>query len=152
MASHTLPCSLKPSKRRPSHNTCQRMSKNAPKWTPKGPQRAPEWYQNGLWKSQGGPRRLPNEALEGPKWTLMTPNGLWNSPGWPRGAQKVAKAAPKRSQMAQLGVRRRLGGAQVAPREPMREPRCTQDDPGTTPRRAKRAQMAQDGVQRGRKN
>ena len=97
------------------------------------------------------PGRVQNDALEGPKWTLMTPNGLWNPPGWPRGAQKVAKAAPKRSQMAQLGVRRRLGGAQVAPREPRRRPKFHQDDPKMSQRRAKMAAMAQDGGQKGPK-
>ena len=97
------------------------------------------------------PGRVQNDALEGPKWTLMTPNGLWNTNGWPRGDHKVAKAAPKRSQMAQLGVRRRLGGAQVAPREPMRRPKFHQDDPKMSQRRAKMATMAQDGRQKGQK-
>ena len=85
------------------------------------------------------PGRVQNDALEGPKWTLMTPNGLWNTNGWPRGAQKVTKAAPKRSRMAQLVVRRRLGGAQVAPREPRRRPKFHQDDPKMSQRRAKMA-------------
>ena len=97
------------------------------------------------------PGRVQNNALEGPKWTLMTPNGLWNPPGWPRGAQKVAKAAPKRSQMAQLGVRRRLGRAKVAPREVRRRPKFHQDDPKMSQRRAKMATMAPDGRQKGQK-
>ena len=62
------------------------------------------------------PGRLPNEALEGPKWTLMTPNGLWRTNGWLRRAKGVTKAAPKGSQMGQEEVRRGPLGTPSGPK------------------------------------
>ncbi len=62
------------------------------------------------------------------------------------------KGDPKGTKIAQMELRRGSLGAKVAPREPLEEPRCTQDDPLATqrgPRGPKLHQMGPKEVEKG---
>ena len=62
-------------------------------------------------------------------------------PRWPKRAPKVAQVELRSGSLV----------AQVAPRDPLEEPRGTQDDPMATQRGAQRAKMTQDEGKGGKK-
>ena len=63
-----------------------------------------------------------------------------------KGGPRCPKRAPK---VAQVELRRESLVAQVGPRDPLEEPRGTQDDPMATQRGAQRTKMTQDGAKGG---
>ena len=65
-----------------------------------------------------------------------------------QGGPKVAQRSPKG---AQVELRRESLVAQVGPRDPLEEPRGTQDDPMAIQRGAQSTKMTQDGAKGGAK-
>ena len=65
--------------------------------------------------------------------------------------QGGAKVAQKGTKSNTSGAQERSLVAQVAPRDPLEEPRGTQDDPMATQRGAQRTNMTQDGAKGGEK-